>query len=735
MVKTLHPDFLPFEAGSFNIDEWLKHIDHDSELIRSACHISQVSGQSITTNLGFNCFLQSIEMAEIIAQLELGEVAIASALLYPPIVEDELKEDDIQEAVGTDIAHLIQNTLRLQDIQAIRYHDQAQQIANIRKMLLAMIRDVRVVVIKLAERLSIMRHSATLADHQQYQLAQETLDLYAPLASRLGISEIKWQLEDHAFGIINANEYKRIAKHLQHNRRQRETRVNDIIDKIKQALDKANIKGDVQGRAKHLYSIYNKMLRKNIDLDAIFDAIAVRVLVPKVDDCYTILGLAHELWAPIPEEFDDYIANPKPNGYQSIHTAVKDADDYYFEIQIRTYAMHQESEMGMAAHWAYKEGGSAKGSDFEYKIKWLRQLLEWQKDIARDQELPQRLEKNILQDRVYVFTPEGDIKDLPQGATPLDFAYTIHTDVGHRCRGAKIDNKMVALTTPLQTGNTVKIITGKESKPSRDWLLPQHGYLQTSQAYTKVLSWFKRQEKDKQLQMGRQLLDKELKKLQLETPSLDTIAHKLKYKSSEAMLVALGQGNLSIQQVLQTVRPEPSEQAQQDSITAEAKLPYKAHSKRSQSSSSKDIQIEGAGDLLTYIAKCCNPVPPEPILGYITQGYGVAIHRDDCHNIQQLDEQHQNRIIEVNWLEQTRSMYPVSIRVQAFDRAGLVSDISQILAHNKLSISQFSTETDKQHERASIIITIDIESLQQLSSIMEAIKQIPNIIKVERHQS
>ena len=733
MVKTLHSDFIPFDAGSFNIDQWLEHINYDSEMIYSACQISQMAGQSKTTQLGYNCFLQSLEMAEIIAQMELGDTAIASALLYPPVIEDELKESDIEEALGSEIAQLIRNTQRLQDIHAIRYHDQSNQIANIRKMLLAMVRDVRVVVIKLAERLSIMRHVATLNAHKQKQLAQQTFDLYAPLASRLGISDIKWQLEDHAFAIINPSEYKRIAQYLQQNRRQREARVGDIIQKLQQALDQSNILGQVQGRAKHLYSIYNKMLRKHIDLDGIFDSIAVRVLVPTVNDCYTILGLAHQLWHPIPEEFDDYIANPKPNGYQSIHTAVKDEQQYCFEIQIRTYTMHQESEMGIAAHWAYKEGSTTRNRDFDYKIKWLRQLLEWQKDIAGDKELPQQLEKNILQDRVYVFTPEGDIKDLPSGATPLDFAYTIHTDIGHRCRGAKVNNKMVALTTALQTGDTVKVITGKESKPSRDWLLPQHGYIHTSQAYSKVLGWFKRQEKDQQLHTGRQLLDKELKKLQLETPSLDKIAQKLKYKSTNAMLIALGQGNLSIQQILQVVRPE-QEPSEPTSIT-ETKLAQKNLSKPKKQQTSQDIQIHGSGDLLTYIAKCCNPVPPESIVGYITQGYGVAIHRDNCHNIQQLDEQHQNRIIDVDWQNKTHANYPVSLKVTAYDRSGLVSDISQILTHNKLSIRQFSTQTDKHREQASIIMTVDITSLHELSRIMDAIQQIPNIIEVQRYQS
>lgn len=731
MVKTLNLDFIPFQDDAFNIEPWLEQIGYDDELIRSACQISQIAGKNKQTQLDYNCFLQSIEMAEIVAHLQLGETAVACALLYPPIVEDELKQSDLQETLGTDVAQLIDNTLRLKDIHSIQQADQGQHIANIRKMLLAMVRDVRVVALKLAERLSTMRHAATLDEYTQKQLAHETLDIYAPLASRLGISDIKWQLEDHAFALIDADNYKRIAKHLQHKRREREQRVQSIIARLNQALQESNIQGEVAGRAKHLYSIYNKMRRKNIDVDGIFDAIAVRVLVPEINDCYTILGLVHELWQPIPEEFDDYIANPKPNGYQSIHTAVKDADNYYFEIQIRTYAMHQESEMGMAAHWAYKEGSTAQGGSFEQKIQWLRQLLEWQKDITADQQAPQELEKGILEDRVYVFTPEGDIKDLPQGATPLDFAYTIHTDVGHRCRGAKVNNQMVPLTRALQTGDTVSIITGKESKPSRDWLLPQHGYLQTSQAYSKVLSWFKRQEKDQQLQTGRQLLDKELKKLNLETPSYDKMAQNLKFKSSEAMLVALGQGRLTIQQILQVIKPEqsqPSSETDELKLT-ETKKPASSHSQQD------DVQIQGAGGLLTYIAKCCKPVPPEPIVGYITQGYGVSIHRQDCHNIQQIDEQHQNRLIEVDWLGQTRSKYPVNLNIQAYDRSGLVSDVAQVLTQNKLSIRQFSTDTDNKTQQASIILTIDIDSLQSLSRIMEAIRQIPNVTKVERHRS
>lgn len=728
MVK-VRQDLPISQDGSVNLEKWLEQINTSSPLVRSAVLLSRVAGEDRATPYGQSCFMQSLEIAEMIASLKFGEEAIAAALVYLPSQYADLSLEDIEDQLDEHVTTLVRNTQHLQDI-AILKHAAAHaphQVDNIRKMLLAMVRDVRVVILKLAERLCLMRAIAHLAIPEQKRLAQETMDIYAPLASRLGISELKWELEDLAFSILHPETYKMIAKGLQERRIDREKRVLSILNKLNAFLDEEHIQGEIHGRAKHIYSIYRKMQRKKVGVEHVYDAIAVRILVPEISDCYAMLGHVHEFWEPIKEEFDDYISHPKPNGYRSIHTAVFDENHKHFEVQIRTYAMHEESEMGVAAHWVYKEGAQA-GGGYEEKIKWLRQLLDWQKELTEDRNLPSELEKNVFEDRIYVFTPEGEIVDLPSGSTALDFAYHIHTELGHRCRGAKVGNKIIPLTTPLKMGDTVEILATKESAPSRDWLSPQRGYLKTSRARAKVLNWFKKQDYDQHITHGREIFEKEIKRLNLDEPSLDKLAHQLGYKQADAMLFALGNGDLRIAQIINLLQQElpPAPISVRELI---------ASTRASERKDRSDVHIYGVGDLLTHIAHCCKPIPGDPIVGYVTQGHGISIHHQHCNNLTHLDENHKNRLIEVAWFDKTSSYYPIDLDIKAYDRPGLISDIAQILANDKISITHLTTITDKKQHTAYIQLTIEIKELNLLSKVIDRFQQLPNMIEVTRKKN
>jgi GTP pyrophosphokinase len=726
MVKVRKPVPLSID-GAINIDQWLQSINTHSALVRSACVLAQLAGEGITVEHGLSCFQQSLGIAEKIAELNLGEDAIAAALVYPAAEYAELTGEDIQEQLGSNVAALVSSLERLHNISNLqkRSTNSHKQIDGIRKMLLSMIKDVRVVVIKLAEKLCAMRAIAHLNDDSQRLLAQEIMDIYAPLASRLGIHEIKWELEDIAFGILQPEIYQQIAKNLQERRIDREARVQFTLNKLNTELRKINIAADIQGRAKHIYSIHRKMQRKKVPFSEIYDALAFRVLVPTLQDCYSVLSTVHDLWKSIPEEFDDYVSTPKENGYQSIHTAVIDKDKKHFEVQIRTFKMHEESEMGVAAHWMYKEGSKASG--YEEKIKWLRQLLDWQKDVSEDKKLPDELEKNIFEDRIYVFTPGGEIVDLPQGATSLDFAYLIHTEIGHRCRGAKVRGKIVTLTTPLKMGDTIEILTTKESRPSRDWLIPKRGYLKTPRARAKVLTWFKKQDMERHIEEGRDMLEREIKRLNLDEPNLDKLAHQLSYKNVNSMLSSLGNGDLRLAQIVGHLKkPEPT-----PPITKITSAPTIKNKRMTGS----DVSIYGVGDLLTHIANCCKPVPGDPITGYITQGNGITIHHQNCKNIEYLIDHHSNRIVEVEWISKTRRSYASGISVQAYDRPGLVSDVAQILSHEKISIRHFATNTDRTSQKALLDIVIDINDLNELGRILDKIAALPNVISAKRKKS
>ncbi len=669
--------------GSINVDKWLKSINNTSPLIENASRLAQLTGEDQLTYHETSCFSQGLEIAEILSKLQSDPATIAAGLIYSTTEHTDLSCEDIKAQLGNTVARLVEGlkeTLQINNLQQfIRTHNQ-QQINNIRKMLLAMVRDFRVVVIKLAERLSIMRSLDKLDKEMQIQIAQATMEIFAPLASRLNFHQIKWELEDLAFYYLDQQSYKDIAKNLAERRIDRDNRVAAIIDTLKQSLKKMNIDADIYGRSKNIYSIKQKMLRKHVDFKEIYDASAVRIIVSSIPDCYTVLSLVHELWQPIHDEFDDYIATPKLNGYQSIHTAVVDTNNKNFEIQIRTHDMQEFAEQGVAAHWMYKEA-KAKQTSYGEKITWLRNLLEWQKELIHDEPALKKLEKNIFQDRVYVFTPAGDIIDLPTGATPLDFAYHVHTEVGHRCRGAKISGKIVQLTYILKTGDQVEILTTKKSQPSRDWLATQQGYLKTSSARSKVLQWFKHNDTEKQ-------------HIEEEKPKPDAPA------------------------------PEPSPEI----VTAQV-----VSIDRPIDTQKSEITISGLSHILSRIAKCCKPVPGDPIIGYITQGQGVTIHHKRCKNMLNIQNTQPNRFIETNWHHQTQKAYPVDIEIMADNHPSLIHNITKVLAAAKISLLQLKTIPNKKsNHHIKVILTIKTLSAKSLTKTLDRLLQITYVHSTKR---
>ncbi|OGV46592.1 MAG: GTP diphosphokinase, partial [Legionellales bacterium RIFCSPHIGHO2_12_FULL_42_9] len=526
-----------------------------------------------------------------------------------------------------------------------------------------MVDDVRVVLIKLAERLCVLRTSVPMPEAMRCQIATEAMSIYAPLANRLGIGAIKWEMEDLAFRYLQPDKYKAIASGLKAKRLERDAYVDCIVKTLNQHLTQMHIVHfAVYGRSKHIHSIYRKMERKNVQLQEIYDATAVRILVETTPQCYEVLGLVHTLWQQVMVEFDDYIAHPKSNGYQSLHTAVQGLEGRVFEVQIRTFQMHEQAEMGVAAHWKYKEGGVRKRQAHERKIEWLREVLAWHRDMAINKGVTETVEKEFLDDRVYVFTPDGDVLDLPWGVTPLDFAYHVHTDMGHRCRGAKVNGRIVPLTYALKTGDKIEILTGKDLRPSRDWINSHLGYLKTSRAKAKVLHWFKMQDYDKNKCEGQELLDNELKILGIKSERLYEVLPALGLKNIDDLRAAIGRGDMKLGQVISHLTPMDAPVVNLARVQPVVK----------QDTLRSDLCIEGVGRLLTHMARCCQPLPGESVIGYITVARGVSVHRQDCFNIVHASERQKKRFLEVSWGTNLRERYMVDVLMRAFDRPGLL---------------------------------------------------------------
>lgn len=719
--------------GGIDVEQWLHQLGNkgyfqDLELIRNACTLSQLSGLEHATETGESCFQQGIAMADILADLEVDRDTLIAAILYESVHYAELSLDVIEEQFSSQIIKLVNGIEKMNAISNIKslskLSQSRYQIDNIRKMLLAMVDDVRVVLIKLAERLCVLRTSSPMPEAVRIQIATEVMEIYAPLANRLGIGAIKWEMEDLAFRFLHPDAYREIAKGLKSKRIERDNFVNQIVSELNQQLSRMQIERfAVYGRSKHIHSIYRKMTRKNISLDEIYDATAVRILVETEPQCYEVLGLVHTLWQQVVAEFDDYIINPKQNGYQSLHTAVKSLEGRVFEVQIRTYQMHELAEMGVAAHWKYKEGGGPSKESHERKIEWLREVLAWHREMASNQGVSEAIETEFLEDRIYVFTPDGDVLDLQQGVTPLDFAYHVHSEVGHRCRGAKVNGQIVPLTYTLKTGDKVEILTGKESKPSRDWINPHHKYLKTSRAKAKVLHWFKLQNFDKNREEGRELLEKELKLLGIKSDHLHQIPQTFNFKTLDDLYAALGRGDMKVGQVLN--RLTPSETIEEKPIS------FVKAQERPQATGS-DLQIEGVGNLLTHMALCCQPVPGDQVIGYITLGRGVSVHRQDCPNITHANEKQRQRFLQVSWGLSTRENYVVDLLMKAYERSGLIHDVTALLANEKAHVYSLDTKTNQSDNTTYINLTIEIDGLNSLSRLLSKLSQIPNVLEARR---
>lgn len=705
-----------------NIKYWLdeladKRPQLSLEKIRQAINLAQLASEDYLR--------QGLAMAEILVELNVDEATLVAAIVCNAVLHAGLDLEDISESLGARVGNLISHVKQMDGISGLAYavshHDDGHPKAdNIRKMMLAIVNDIRAVLIKLAAQLVLLRGAKLLGDERKQRIGQETMAIYAPLANRLGIGAMKWELEDLAFRYIQPETYKEISAALNQRRADREQYVKDLIKQLTTMLHQAGLKAiEVTGRVKHIYSIYNKMQRKDVDFQELYDVTALRVLVPTVADCYTVLSNVHGAWEHIPEEFDDYIVNPKPNGYQSIHTAVIGKNGRSFEVQVRTHTMHEEAELGMAAHWVYKEG--AQNADYEAKIAWLRQVMDWQQEVTQTDETSELQE--VFADRVYVFTPQGDIIDLAQGATALDFAYQVHSEVGHRCRGAKVGGNIANLTHQLQTGDVVEILTGKEPRPSRDWMNPHFGFLHTSRARAKVHSWFKKQDYDRHVEMGQELLEKEIKRLHLKNLNLTDLAHQLKYKTPEELYVGLGSGYFKIGTVTNLLQREYKELEPEPE--PEIAVVPKSRGKVSA------IIIEGVDNLLTNIANCCQPVPGDEIIGYITQGKGVTIHRQDCFNMLRASAEKPERLLTVNWSD-TLTNYPINLIIEAFDRYGLIKDITNVLTAEKVNLIGLNCGTKREEGMAFISLTVEISNLALLEQIMTKLKQLTDVADVRR---
>ena len=663
-----------------------------------------------------------IASAQILADLGIDPVAVAAALLHDVPEDTESSLADVEERFGPEVAHLVDGVTKLSRFST-HSHEQ-QQAENIRKMFLAMADDIRVVLIKLADRLHNMRTLGALGLEKQQRIARQTMEIYAPLAERLGIWQIKWELEDLSFKALEPEAYRDLARLLDTRRKGRESYIERAIEELRPRLAEAGIEAELQGRPKHIYSIWKKMQRKGAEFGEIYDVYAIRLLVHEVRDCYAALGIVHSLWRPIPGQFDDYIAVPKNNLYQSLHTAVIALDGKPLEIQIRTHAMHQVSEVGIAAHWRYKEGSKAE-RDYDAKLAWLRQLMEWQRDVSESDatEFVEGIKLDIFQDQVFVFTPKGDVKDLPAGATPLDFAYRIHTDIGHRTIGAKVNNRLVPLDYRLKNGDIVEIVTTKgEHGPSRDWL----NLVRTSHAREKIRQWFKKKDRAENIIHGRESLERELRRLartSLQAVGHDKVAEVARayqHETVDDFLAAIGYGAISAQTVVMRLGV-----LDDGEITLPTVAPH-------QPARTGGVRVKGVGDLLVRFAKCCHPIPGDPIQGFITRGKGITVHLRSCPTV--LNEREVSRLIDVEWEAAPAQTYPIAIRVEAYDRTGLLSDITQVMAEHRVNILAANVGVNSDHT-AVVAMTLQVASVAELAKVMSRVEQLKDVLSVQRDLS
>ncbi len=739
MVSVTHK-FSPLSAQeSLNVQAWIASLSKnltatEVEVIRRACtFVEPLYADSIEIT-GTPLLQHALGTASILASMHMDVETLAAAILHAVPEHLENWMEKLATEFSANIVVLVLGISRMEQIQDFsetsalhkpekNKGDHAQQIESLRKMLLAMVEDIRVVLIKLAERTHTMHCLSGASEENQKLIAHEIKGIFAPLANRLGVWQVKWELEDLALRYLEPELYKKIAKLLDERRVDREQYIEDVLAQLKKELNESGIKAEVTGRSKHINSIVNKMKRKQVDFSELYDVRAVRILVQDVKDCYTALGLVHNLWQPIPSEFDDYIAHPKSNDYRSLHTAVIGPRNLALEVQIRTFEMHQHSELGVAAHWRYKEGGKSDAK-FDEKIAWLRQILEWKEEVSDSGDMLEQFKSELFQDQVYVLTPEGKVIDLPKGATPVDFAYSLHTDLGHRTRGAKVDGSIVPLNYKLQNGQRVEILAAKQGTPSRDWLNPALDYLHSPRARAKVRHWFKHQHFDENVSQGRTQMERELHRLGVTSVNQEKLAQRLHFNKLEDLLAAIGRGDVTPHQIvvgIQDELPAKMEPASKPLLTKPSTV----------SDSASGVLVEGVGNLMTKMAKCCKPAPPDEIVGYVTRDRGVTIHRKDCSAILRKPENRQDRVLSAQWGGKQDAKFSVDIEVVAYDRQGLLRDISDLFSREKVNVTRVNSFS--RQNQANMEFSIEVANLQQLSQLLALLNQIPNVASARRH--
>ncbi|KGJ97711.1 GTP diphosphokinase [Thalassotalea sp. ND16A] len=715
-----------------NFEVWLAELDL-TEQKQQAIEALWIKLQALFRD-NLSCQYKALEMVEILAGLNMDKDSLSAALLVPLIETKALNIDTIGDDYGPAIFTLVKGVVQMDAIRSLQQPSGTKfasgQIDNLRKMLLSMVEDVRAVVIKLAERVCNLRYVKNSDEETRVLAAKETVSIYAPLANRLGIGQLKWELEDISFRYLHPNTYKKIAKLLDDKRLVREQYMTDFVANTQQQLDDLQIRGSVYGRPKHIYSIWKKMQQKSLDFEQLFDVRAVRIVVDKLQDCYGALGIVHTSWKHLPSEFDDYVATPKPNGYQSIHTVVLGPEGKSVEVQIRTQQMHDDAELGVAAHWRYKEGNaSGKTGGFDEKINWLRKLLQWQEDISSSDELVDELRNEVFEDRIYVFTPNGDVIDLPNGATPLDFAYYIHSNVGHCCIGAKVSGRIVPFTYKLKTGEQLEILTSKKPNPSRDWLNPSLGYIHTTRVRSKVQSFFKALDKDKNTQAGKELLDTELTRHDVQDADFSTIFHRFNVKSLTDLHAMIGSGHVRVLQVVHQLQFQAEKLKPAADI--DPKMVIRQQSEKQQVDSN-GITVSGVGNLLTHMAKCCQPVPGDSIQGFITQGRGISVHRSDCEQLNNALKQSPERLVDVQWGDKHQQNYQVAIQIVAGDRQGLLRDVTTIIANDKVNVLDMSSRSDPKQRVTIMDFKLELTDVEILTRLVSKIDHIDEVITVKR---
>ena len=714
----------------------------DRELIQRAYRLAEEAHREQKRHSGEPYINHCLAVASILADLRVPPEVVAAGLLHDTVEDTTITLNDIRRDFGETIAVLVDGVTKLTNLPRVSRDDQHAEnnghdpvdapngngstvqplgrkqdmvSETLRKTFLAMGEDVRVVLIKLADRLHNMRTLGFMPEHKRKRIAKETLDIFAPLANRLGIWQIKWELEDLGFRHLNPEKYKEIAEQIQERRPDREVQIESIKEKLSSLLASNNIKVEISGRPKHIYSIYKKMTQKGKPFDLVRDVRAVRLIVQDVPACYAALGVIHTHWRPIPGEFDDYIAAPKDNFYQSLHTAVIYDDKRPLEVQIRTGEMHQNAEYGIAAHWRYKEG-THRDRNYEQRINWMRNMMEWRSDVNDAQEFVEGMKSDVFQDRIYVFTPRGDIIDLAAGSTPIDFAYHVHTDIGHRCRGARVNGKLVPLYQELKTGDQVEILTAKRGGPSRDWLNSNLGLVKTQRARSKIKAWFKKQEDEQNLTQGRAALEREIQRLGITVVNFEKMARELSFKTPDEMYIEIGTGDLSVNKVIRQLA-ETEETADILAITSAQEV----------RPSTDAVEVVGLKGLLSMMAKCCNPMPGDQIVGYITRGRGATIHRQDCPNV--LHRKDKERFLQVDW-GKVEHTFPVAVTVKAYDRQGLMGDISTLLQAENVNIADVSVNINR--SLADLKLVVEVRSITQLSRVLTRIESLPNVLEAVR---